>query len=181
MTPQKSLFADPCSSLKPPTHPRCDPHCLVPQAREQCWRVTNSPGRCCSQGKLHPGWSGSTAWNAFAFFFFPLFLFICNKCRRGGDSEEVFARNPAQSQDHVWLPDRFILGPGRELPAAPLPKGVLGPQLLPQPLGGRHPQGPARSIASPFVADSEKLERRQKRTTKMMQGLEKMPCSRSPK
>lgn len=61
------------------------------------------------------------------FFFFLLFLFICNKCRRGGgDSEEVFAQNPAQSQDCVWLPDCRVLGPGRELPAAPQPPTHTG-------------------------------------------------------
>lgn len=61
------------------------------------------------------------------FFFFPLFLFICNKCRRGGgDSEEVFVQTPVQSQDCVWLPDRLVLGPGRELPAAPQPNAGTG-------------------------------------------------------
>lgn len=115
-------------------------------------------------------------------FFFSLFLFICNKCRRGGDSEEVFAQNPAQSQDHVWLPDRFVLGPGRELPAAPRPKwgpGAAAPAPAPQRAA---PTWPSQEHRVPlFVADNEKLERRQKRTTKMIQGLEKMPCSRSPK
>lgn len=80
ITPQKSLFVDPCSSLEPPTHPRGDPHCLVPQTRKQRW--TNSPDGCCSHGKLQPGWSGGTAWNAFGFFFFffPLFssLYVTN-------------------------------------------------------------------------------------------------------
>lgn len=182
MTPQKSLFVDPCSTLEPPTHPRGDPHCLVSQ-RERCWRVTNSTGGCCSQGKLHPGWSGGAAWNAFGFFFFfSLFLFICNKCRRGGDSKEVFAQNPAQSQDHVWLPDRLVLGPGRELPAAPRPKWCPG-AAAPAPAPRRAaPTWPSQEHRVPlFVADNEKLERRQKRTTKMIQGLEKMPCSRSPK
>lgn len=116
------------------------------------------------------------------FLFFSLFLFICNKCRRGGDSEEVFAQNPAQSQDHVWLPDRLVLGPGRELPAAPRPKwgpGAAAPAPAPRRAA---PTWPSQEHRVPlFVADNEKLERRRKRTTKMIQGLEKMPCSRSPK
>lgn len=150
MTPQKSLFVDPCSSLEPPTHPRGDPHCLVSQ-RERCWRVTNSTGGCCSQGKLHPGWSGGAAWNAFGFFFFFLFssLYVTN-----AEEEETVRKYLLKTQHShrttSGCQTASSWGQGGSCQQPLGQSGVLGPQLPPRPLGGQHPHGPARSTVSPF-------------------------------
>lgn len=151
ITPQKSLFVDPCSSLEPPTHPRGDAHCLVPQTRKQGW--TNSLDGCCSQGKLHPGWSGGTAWNAFGFFFFfiPLFssLYVTN-----AKEEETVRKYSLKTQcshrttSGCQTTSSWGWGGSCQQPIDQ--SGVQGLQLPPQPLGGQHLHGPARSTMYPF-------------------------------
>lgn len=63
----------------------------------------------------------------------------------------------------------------RELPAAPGPAPVLGALE-----GGPSARPALPGAARPLLtADGEKLEKRQKRTTKMTQGLERMPRRRA--
>ena len=132
-----------------PAHPPHDP--LVPGVTRTAWSLLATGAmlegykwseRTLQSRKTSPGLVRRRSLECVLLFlfFFSFFLFMCNKCRRGGgDSEEVFAQNPAQSQDRVWLPDRLVLGPGRELPAAPWPDagtGEAGRSLHCWPLSG---------------------------------------------
>lgn len=154
-----------------PTHWSCTPWMgVIPEALEQSKGML-----CCSRGKLDMGWTSGRAWNAcFSFLRFFLFSFfspsfICKKCRRGGgDSEEVFVKRSA-----VTGPRLAARRSCRGLGGGSSPRWDTGwAEWGSTNMGARRP---------PLVEDVEKLDGRQKGTTKMIQGLEKMPCSWRPK